>query len=49
MAVEQKAKLEQQLWNIANTLRWKMDFNINKTLNLFKGQQNVTLMKSEIL
>ena len=25
MAVEQKAKLEQQLWNIANTLRGKMD------------------------
>jgi type I restriction enzyme M protein len=25
MAAEQKAKLEQQLWNIANTLKGKMD------------------------
>jgi type I restriction enzyme M protein len=25
MAAEQKQKLEQQLWNIANTLRGKMD------------------------
>ena len=25
MAAEQKAQLEQQLWNIANTLRGKMD------------------------
>lgn len=32
MAAEQKQKLEQQLWNIANTLRGKMDLIVKKEI-----------------